>query len=219
MATSGYYRPRPLSEHGALDRLILALEVPDCDCLIRVEWVRVRLGVALSPGGKPVPVFVRLPRFGWQARRTGRGKRPPPVFGAPCPHAARANHNLSYDQWRRFLALAAQARGDEDGYADPPLDPCPWQPDSLSAAAESLYRDGRVGLLAERAALGLALFHPGDWHRGNVEGVGIAAGTGRAQGGLVYEQGQDGEDEAEEALEALADLWAMAKAGKPGRAP
>lgn len=213
MASGGYFRPRPLSEQGRLDRLILALEVPECDCKIKVKWVKVPLGTRQTPGGRPAKAFERLPRFGWQAKGAKSA-----VFGSPCPHARKADHALPPERWRKFLELAALERGDEDGYAEPPLDPVPWRPGSLAEAGEALYREGRVGLLAERAALRLALFHPGDWHRGSVEGVGVAAAKGRGQGPLVYEQHCEDDEDAEAVLEQLADLaaWRAGRKRKRG---
>jgi hypothetical protein len=92
------------------------------------------------------------------------------VLRRRCKHVLEADHNLPLQDWLELLLLYDRA-----GHAEPPL-PRP---------AGALSREGRLALMEERAAAGLAIFSPRDVRAGEDEQVSVQALKGRRQGGLI----------------------------------
>lgn len=157
----GLFAPRALRGDTDLGRLLLALEVPDCDCPLPDVRIGLKLRLALERyaaerGLDEVMGYLRLVLVVVRAQ--------------PCRCTAVRGHGLSVDEWVELLA-----EYDPAGYLEPPLDNEP----SLA-----ITRAGRVEMMTGRAEAGLAIEHPGDINPAEVDHLWIESLTGKFQGEL-----------------------------------
>jgi hypothetical protein len=136
----------PLND-SHLIRVVLALEVPDCDC--KILWGQFHTRECDRKRGKAAcdcPVMILSP---------------------PCEHVLSADHDLDADNQQdlRWIELLETVLPEE--YQEPPPPPAP---------EIAPTRQARVAVMVERARARMALRHPGDDWMGSGLGAELKVG-------------------------------------------